>query len=437
MKLKPVIGRCAFLALFAKTCKPALVCLMLGAVVTGARADDSGASMFSFSGFGTLGAVHSNASNADFTGNSFQPKGAGYSHPWAATVDSKLGVQMDAKFNDKLSAVVQCVSQYGYDSTYTPQIEWANVKYQFTKDFYMRIGRFAASTFLLSEASLVGYTYPWIRPPQEVYLVLPVTNKDGIDATYSFAFGAVADTVDVSYGRNVHKLPQGDTEITADHYLDVHNAVEYGPTTVRVGYMSSGFETDGSMVASIVDGFMQFGNAVPGPAGQQALLIGRSITNSRFTVVTIGASYEPGDWFLMAEWAKIKYSSDVADADSAAWYVTGGYRIAAFTPYLTVAHVNADKHVDGIPTAGLSPPLASAAAALNGALDALANRVTCTQDSISAGVRWDLKKNVALKMQYDHLRIGSGNNGRLGNVQPGFQSGGTVDVFSLAVDFVF
>ena len=59
------------------------------------------------------------------------------------------------------------------------------------------------------------------------------------------------------------------------------------------------------------------------------------------------------------------------------------------------------------------------------------------ESSISAGVRWDLKKNVALKMQYDHLRIGSGNNGRLGNVQPGFQSGGTVDVFSLAVDFVF
>jgi hypothetical protein len=85
------------------------------------------------------------------------------------------------------------------------------------------------------------------------------------------------------------------------------------------------------------------------------------------------------------------------------WYVTAGYRIAAFTPYLTVAQIKAE------------------------------------QDSVSAGVRWDFKKNVALKTQYDHLRIGSdsGNTGRLKNVQSDYQPGGKVNVFSLAVDFVF
>jgi hypothetical protein len=315
-----------------------------------------------------------------------QPHGAGYSRPWAVSVDSKLGVQMDARFNDKLSAVAQAVSQYNSDGTYTPQIEWANLSYKFTPDFMVRVGRFAATTFMLSDTSLVGYTYPWIRPPQEVYGALPVTNKDGIDAIYHFPLGAAVDTVQVSYGRNVKKL-SNDIEITANHYLDVHNIVEYAKATVRVGYTSFDAEVAGSP---------SFDAEVAGPPPFDPEVTGSSISPiSRYSIVTIGASYEPGDWLLMAEWANVTTSIVVSNL----WYVTAGYRIAAFTPYLTVAQIKAE------------------------------------QDSVSAGVRWDLKKNVALKMQYDHLRIG--NTGRLINVQPGYQPGGKVNVFSLAIDFVF
>jgi hypothetical protein len=55
----------------------------------GASGDAPGASMFSFSGFGTLGAVHSNEDHADFT-SVLKPNGAGYTHQWSTDVDSRI-----------------------------------------------------------------------------------------------------------------------------------------------------------------------------------------------------------------------------------------------------------------------------------------------------------------------------------------------------------
>lgn len=54
-------------------------------LATALHADGSGAAesvtpMFSFSGFGTLGFVHSSENKADFTSNIFKPNGAGLSH---------------------------------------------------------------------------------------------------------------------------------------------------------------------------------------------------------------------------------------------------------------------------------------------------------------------------------------------------------------------
>jgi hypothetical protein len=51
------------------------------------------------------------------------------------------------------------------------------------------------------------------------------------------------------------------------------------------------------------------------------------------TIMAIGASYDPGKWFAMGEWTRINTRSFVGL--STGWYVSGGYRIAKFTPYLT------------------------------------------------------------------------------------------------------
>jgi hypothetical protein len=113
--------------------------------------EDLAPSMFSFNGFGTLGVVHSSDNQADFVSNPAQPKGAGLTDSWSATPDTKLGVQLNAALTDRLSAVVQVMSQYQYDGTFRPDLEWANVKFLVTPDLSIRAGRIAIPTFMVSD----------------------------------------------------------------------------------------------------------------------------------------------------------------------------------------------------------------------------------------------------------------------------------------------
>src|ERR1700729_1828568 len=128
-----------------------ILAVMLGSpLVACAASDDASASLFSFSGFGTLGVVHSSESEADFTNSTFKPNGAGFTRAWSADVDSRLGAQVMANVTSQLSAVVQVISEQLYDNTYRPHVEWANIKYQFTPEFSVRVGRTVLSSFMFS-----------------------------------------------------------------------------------------------------------------------------------------------------------------------------------------------------------------------------------------------------------------------------------------------
>ena len=408
----------------------------------GARAGGAGTPMFSLQGFGTLGIVRSSEDNADFVGNFFQPDGAGYTRRWSADVDSNLGVQGSANFNDRLSAVAQIVLQHCYDDTYTPQLEWANLKYEFTPDFSVRLGRTVTPSFMVSDSRLVGYAHPWVRPPLEVYGMLPVTNKDGIDTAYHFHVGDVTNWVQASYGQTTLKLPGGG-EVKVKRFLDVNGTLEYGAGFVRLGYTSFRFDFRTPGLDALFTGLAQLGStlsAMPGlqaAAAQAASLADRyQVIDVPYSIVTAGVNFRPGDWLLLAEWSSQRSAAVVSDTQ--AWYVTGGYRIGKFTPYLTIAQLEAEKLSEpGLSTASLPPSLAQTAAALNGGINAAMSGFRFAQKSASIGVRWDFMSSAALKLQYERLRTGSGSSGRLGNVQPDFQPGGEINVFSASVDFVF
>lgn len=418
-----------------------LVTIVTIAYPAAATADADG-SMFSFNGFGTVGVVHSSEDKADFVGNFFQPNGAGFTHRWSPGVDSKFGLQMEANFNARLSAVVQVVSQHQYDNSYKPQIEWANLKYQFTPDVSVRVGRTVSSLFMVSSSGLVSYTYPWVRPPLEVYGELPINHKDGIDLSYRFHVGDLTSTVESSYGQFTAKIAGGGKG-EADRFFDISETLERGPGTLRFAYSSALFTLNSPGFDGLFAGFRQFGQAlssIPGlqTTGAQALSLANkySLNDAPFSIFTIGASYVPGTWLLMAEWEATHGSAAIPNATS--WYVTAGYRINKFTPYLTLSRLTSEQPSEpGISTGGLPSELAVAAAALNGGLSAVLQGFSGSQQTVSVGIRWDFLRSADCKLQYERLRTLSDSAGNLTNLQLGFQPGGTVNLFSAAVDFVF
>ncbi len=156
-----------------------VVAVLMHSIAAGA--DESGSSWLTFNGFGTLGLVHSDEGQADFVSNLFAPEGAGHTRAWSPEVDSRLGLQLTAQLHPRLTGVLQLVTEQRYDNTYAPVVEWANFKYDLTPNLNVRVGRMKQSLFLTSEYRKVGYALPWVRPPEEVYRMLPVTNFDGID----------------------------------------------------------------------------------------------------------------------------------------------------------------------------------------------------------------------------------------------------------------
>ena len=423
---EPGAGMSAFDRICCKLTTIGLLATALHA--TGARADDPATPVFSFSGFGTLGVVHSSESKADFVSTILKPNGAGYTQPWSANVDSRIGAQLTANITRQVSAVVQVIAEQRYDNSYMPSVEWANAKYAFTPDFSIRAGRIVLPAFLVPDYRKVGYANPWVRPPVEVYSLIPVTNSDGVDASYRLRVGDVTNSVQAAYGKSEPRLPNGGGTAKAKDAWGISYTGEYGAATVHATYYKSDLTME--TFRPLFDGFRQFG-----PEGD-ALADKYDVRNKPFTFIGIGGMYDPGRWFVMGEWGATDGRS--ALGKRSAWYASGGYRFGRFTPFLTYAQAKADSSTSdpGLTLSALPPFLAAPAAGLNAGLNAILGSVP-VQKTISVGGRWDFAKKAALKLQFDHSRTGAGSPGTLINLQPGFQAGGRFNVFSAAIDFVF
>jgi hypothetical protein len=296
--------------------------------------------------------------------------------------DTKLGIQLNVTLTDRLSVIVQGMSQYQYDGTFRPDLEWANIKYQPTPDLSLRAGRIAIPTFMVSDSLSVGYALPYARIPFEVYAQLPATHSDGVDGSYRMHVGAVTNTVQAFLGSFKTKLPNQGTYDTHDLY-GIVDTVEYGAATLHFSYQTLRYD-------------LSFEGLVVGNDPQQ--------------IATIGVSYDPGKWFASGE---VIRAPDDAFGLFYAWYVNVGRRFDKVTPYL--GHSRANMSHAG----------------------SLGFPAFINQDTTTLGVRWDFRKNFDFKAQLDRTTRHGGFNQFFVNQQPGFQERGTVGIFTLLLDFVF
>jgi hypothetical protein len=353
-----------------------------------AMADDAAtaaAKMFTVSGFGTLGVVNNSSKTGDYVADVFQATGAGNSHDYAISVDSKVALQVDARITDQLTAVVQLVSRTRTNNTYSPGFEWANIKYAITPELSVRVGRTALPVFLNSETRLVGYANPWVRPPIETYSLRSTTNADGVDMAWSRQIAGVNNNLQAWYGKtkidSVGSTGAISRGVEAHKIIGVADTVQYGSLTVRAGVTAIDFIL----------------HATP-----------TTLVYAKANVYNVGAVYDPGNWFVQGEATKTDFGA--IQRAQQAFYATLGYRWEKFTPYVTYSTVKVD--------------------------DDQVKLAVRAQHSTSAGVRWDLIKNVDIKLQLDQVALAANSTGFFTNAKPGL-AGGTAKVISLAVDFVY
>ncbi|MEO8315867.1 MAG: hypothetical protein ABI645_13870 [Pseudomonadota bacterium] len=401
--------------------------LVLACCAVPARAADD--DIFKFDAFGTLGVVHSSEDQADFTRTILVSDGAGASQEWSPKVDSVLAGQVTANFTPRLSALVQVVSEVRPDDSFDPRIEWANVTYQITPDLQVAAGRIVSPILMLTDTRRLSYSYPWIRPPQEVYELDPVTSNDGVSLHWRIRFGEFTHTLEAAYGRSdTHYSRDGLSGVVrARKQVLMRSTLERGPLSFNIGFGPSELTLPG--FAPLFDAFRQFG-----PAGED-IADRYSADHRGAKYLGTGAGYDPGRWFIMGEWTEVKVKG-VLNSHSG-WYASAGLRQGALTPYITWAetHPSRKRSDPGLDLTMLPSASVPLAAALNAQLNLLLANAP-DQDALSVGVRWDFARNLCLKVQYDHIDLAPGNVGTLTGFQPGFRPGGKVNLLGLSLSFV-
>jgi hypothetical protein len=353
-----------------------------------ALADGSVADMFTYSGFGTAGVLHTNTSEAEYvqTGQT-----SGGTNGLDYKTDSKLGLQATVTPTQWLSGTVQVLSVERFNDSLGPKFEWAFVKVKPLDGLSIRAGEMATPSFLVSDSRNVGYANTWLRAPDEVYGQATFDAYTGADISYQHAIGSYSLTVDALAGHSKSDFLAGPGEplVLNGHQLVGYSAsLDAGVATLRYSYEKAN-------VDAVLQGY----------------LVGTAV----YTFSSIAATYERDNVVLQSEF--IERHTQLTGYDVNGWYVLGGYRLGKWLPYGIYA---AAQEPSG-PSTPTQPPFGAPIPGLS-------------KHTISVGVRADLIKSVDLKLQIDRETTFPDGSPFV-NVQPGF--GDRAFVFSFAVDFVF
>jgi hypothetical protein len=394
----------------------AVLALALSAAFT-AHASDRDFS-YRFSGFGTAGYAETNSNDVLLT-NPGQLKGADKSG--SALLDSRIGGQLDLTFNKKLSATVQAIAMQNVKGKFTPQLEWAFLRYKLSNDVFVRVGQLSFPAYLVSDFRYVGYANPWVRAPLEVYSLAPLDSFQGADLTWSHSAGSGYLTVQGLAGHA--SSPAVDTSersgrIKVNQLVGAYVTYEIGNLRVRAGASTGKVTYATNDTKALFGGLEMLGFTDTAHA--------LKADGARTTFMNVGGTYDANNILATVEYAKLNSASLVGHSQG--WYGTFGYRLGKLMPYMTYAGYNKqdDSSKNGVPAFGPLIPLAGAVAGLV---------APDSQRTTSLGVRWDVYKNIAIKAQYDHVRP-SQRGGTFSHVDSAY-SGHPVNVYSTVVDFVF
>lgn len=435
--------------------------LLLAGAMAGARADETadGAAVapLRLSGFGTLGLTHNDSSDAGAIFSSAQKRPAG--EGWSTNLDSVLGLQLEWQAGENTAFVLQGVARAGDDLS--PALRMFYLRQQISNDFAVRAGRIRSPLYFDSDVVEIGYAYLMARPALPLYgTVNSVASLDGADLQWRHNIGDTALLAQAYYGQsdyshrfyNLAPVQAADARLRHIRGLAVsatlpnlilrasHSVI--GSYTMRSPQVSqingATAQLAGALQAAAANPFLPAALGSGLQARAQSIRALASPFDSRPLYTSVGFDANLGDWRLLGEATRL-------DSRSAMVGKYHGYQFTLarsfdeWTPYLSLARQRrASPALDtsALAASGLDPALDGAMAQLKGGLDQAARYADLSTRSVSAGVRYDFRGNMALKLQYDHLQTP-------GAYTPGYFAVSrlpirpTVNLFTVSLDFVF
>jgi hypothetical protein len=440
--------------------RPATVGL-LAAVSMGlahAQTPDPAPSPLRLSGFATLGLTHHNNETVEPI-ISFQqefPARKG----WSGRLDTVAGLQADLRLLNSTSATVQGVVRAGDD--FEPRLRMAYLRQQFGADAALRVGRFRSPFYLDSDVAEIGYAYLLARPPMPVYGYLAnlVTHVDGADFQWRRSFGSFGVLVQGYGGRssgdlwffNTTPIEKADLELSGIYGLAL--TVGFANVTVRgshtrvdrLSLRSSQIEQLNGGLNQVAGGLRAIASDPRLPAPFAAGLVSKAAAidgyrnpyEGRPVYTSLGFDANIDRLRLIGEWAAFDSRSPTIGR-SRGGQLTAGYAWGNITPYVSVARNSRRPgalDTSALSPTGLDPQLDGAIAQLSAAFVEASVFADRSTSSVSVGLRWDVRENAAIKLQFDQLRTPS-------PMVPGVMAvrrlpiDNRVNLFSASLNFIF
>ncbi len=437
--------------------KAAVISTSLAGLTSTANAEIQAFESLKMSGFATIAFSQSDTS---------YETDSGITDSVAIEPDSVIGLQFDSNISDYTSFTLQLIARGDNShaltgkSDFEPDVEWAFITLKPADGHRLKLGRMRLPVYMLSETLEVGATYPWVRPPQEVYGQVPSTQLQGVSYEYSVYFD--------------------DWEIFVNPYVSLEFETETLSTSGQMGIVANfandnhiirasihevqnlTIDTQGIGLATIaVDQATVASGAIPGyttgavdatyAAATQAE-IDDQYTKVDITLAGLGYQYTNENIFIITEAAYIGNDSPLV-GDVMSGYFTFGMTFGKFQPHLTIARaetIDDDEreeyfeedlnYLDIIPGAYNPGKIV-----IQEERFLYSNNLDAQRTSYTAGLKWNYDARSSIKLDVQYLTDFGDTNGFMGESDSttraftGPQSEGddSVMIYRLAVTTTF
>ena len=345
--------------------------------------------------------------------------------------DTRFGLQISSDVTENMSVVAQLLGR-GDKGNFNAIIEWAYIDYEFHETSSVHVGKIKQPVYLVNDYVEVGYAYPWIRPPQEIYLLNnPLNTVNGIELLLQFSVGPGTLSFQPYLGSNRDDIPNAQGA-----FFEAENI--YG---MDIKYSGRGYAVHASNFQCEVKTMGSFTTDNNNPFGQalNVDLNGKGDCN----VTAAGFYLDMANVVVYSEWTHRTTTDTLSRpfGDTEAYYATLGYRFGKFLPHITFASIDGEASV-------VQP------GAITGATSALPvpggsfNFPVPIQTSITAGLRYEVNDSAALKIEYqvvdleqDPAELQAANQGfNYGLFNTNFSQSppqNDVGIMSVALDVIF
>ncbi|GEM_PF-5333583 len=369
-------------------------------------------------GFGTLGLTYQGNNEIIYTDTWRSDHGT--DGEISLLNDTKFGLQLDWQATDKLDFTLQ-----GTVDSEGANLEWANIKYTLNDNHNIKIGQMRFPTAMYSDILKVSYSYNWVRLPEDIYGILPLTSYIGAEYNYQNNYKGMEYRFKLYTGRSedtmVGSQDVGDYTIILEHIYGANISLNWEDLSIRVGYTRTDITIDNERVNNYFEQAYQDPNL---SSATKSILHSYDPRAKDTQYLSFGFKYDYQALYLLGEYVWIDMDNIISD--NYAGYISTGYHYGVWTPHITYSKVKGKSNYSH----NVEDPLVDAA------LEEMATRTQTNQEHITLGVRYDWKSNIALKMQYDHII--EGNEGRgisIHKEQP--YDPENIHLISLSMDFIF